>query len=124
MFKIRFIRNNFIIIISIFVLIIAFYLTSIISFRNFYSIILPAVFISITFFIAILFQFKAGKKQNAEFIGIVFKGMFIRLLILSVFVFTSLKFLDINKNSFIFSVLIFYIYYLVIEVIYTCIRNK
>jgi len=124
MFKIRFVRNNFFIIISIFVLIVALYLASVITLRNFYSIFLPAVFISISFHIAVFFQFRAEKKQNVEFIGTVFKGMGIRLLILLAFIITSLKFLDINKNSFIFSVLIFYIYYLTIEIIYISIRNK
>jgi hypothetical protein len=40
-----------------------------------------------------------------------------RMLILVFFVIISLKFLYINRNSFIFSTLIFYIYYLVIEII-------
>ncbi len=124
MFKIKFVRNNFIINISILVIIIALYLTSVISLRNFYSIILPAVFILVSFHLAIFFQFRAEKKQNQEFIGTILIGMGIRLFLLFIFTITSLIFLDINKNSFIFSVLIFYIYYLTIEIIYTCIRNK
>jgi F0F1-type ATP synthase assembly protein I len=124
MFKTKFMRNNFILIISILIVIIALYSLSVISLRVFYSIILPALFISISFHIAIYFQFKAEKKQNEEFIGAIFAGMGIRLFLLVVFTITSIKFLDINKNSFIFSILIFYIYYLTMEIIYICIRNK
>jgi len=124
MFKTKFLRYNFIVIISILILIIALYLLSVISLRVFYSIILPALFISISFHIAIYFQLKAEKKQNEEFIGTILMGMGIRLFLLVIFTITSLKFLDINKNSFIFSILIFYIYYLTMEIIYICIRNK
>jgi len=124
MFKTRFLRYNFIIVFSSLILIIALYILSVISLRVFYSIILPALFITLGFHIAIYFQFKAEKKHNEEFIGTILMGMGIRLFLLLIFIITSLKFLDINKNSFIFSILIFYIYYLTMEIIYLCIRNK
>ncbi len=124
MFHNKFLRNNSFLIIIAFVVIIAFYSTSLISYRNFFSIMLPAVFTTIGFIIAVIFLHKAEKKHSEDFIGIVFMGMGIRLLFLVVIITVSLIFLDINKNSFIFSVLIFYIYYLTIEIIYISIRNK
>jgi hypothetical protein len=44
--------------------------------------------------------------------------MIIRLLILLSVIFISLIFLDINRNSYIFSIFIFYIFYMIIEVFY------
>ena len=124
MFHNKFLRNNSFLIIFVFVVIITLYVTSLISSRNFYSIMLPAVFTTIGFIIAVVFLHKAEKKHSEAFIGTVFMGIGIRLIFLVVIITVSLKFLDINKNSFIFSVLIFYIYYLTIEIIYTSIRNK
>jgi hypothetical protein len=124
MFKDKLFRNNLFLVILAFLVIITLYSASIISYRNFYSIMLPGVFTTIGFIIAVIFLHIAEKKNSEAFIGAVFMGMGIRLLFLLVLIALSFKFLDINKNSFIFSVLIFYIYYLTIEIIYTSIRNK
>jgi hypothetical protein len=44
------------------------------------------------------------------------------VLILSIVVF-SLKFLEINRGGFIFSVFIFYVFYLIIEILYLNLRR-
>ena len=97
---------------------------SVVSYRVFFSIVLAALFATISFIIAVIFIKLSEKKPSQEVLGTIFKGMAVRLLVLVLLVIISLKFLDINQNSFIFSILIFYIYYLTLEIILLNIRNS
>jgi phosphatidylserine synthase len=63
-------------------------------------------------------------KSDKIFITSILGGMTIRLLILLGAVFISLKFLEINHNNFIFTLLFFYIYYLSIEIFYLNFKKK
>ncbi len=63
-------------------------------------------------------------RSDKIFISSILGGMVIRLFLLLGFVFISLKFLEINHNTFIFTVLIFYIYYLIIEIFYLNFKKK
>ena len=119
----KLIQISFIIVSFIFIIISVLYFSSVLSYLHFISILLPAIYTTAGFIITVLFIKKAEKQNNNEVIGTIFKGMGIRILVLILLVIISFKFLDINKISFIFSVLIFYIYYLTIEVIYLSIRK-
>ena len=72
-------------------------------------------------FLAIKIGFSRSDKI---FITSILGGMLFRLILLLRIVFISLKFLEINDNSFIFTVLIFYIYYLIIEIFYLNFKKK
>ena len=63
-------------------------------------------------------------KSDKIFITSILGGMTIRLVILLGAVFISLKFLEINHNNFIFTLLFFYIYYLSIEIFYLNFKKK
>ncbi len=65
------------------------------------------------------FAIKISLKSPQDFfLKAIFGGMVIRLFVVLMLVFISLKFLNINENSFIFFILFFYILYLIIEIIY------
>jgi len=68
---------------------------------------------------------KIGLKKTKEgFIKIVYGSMIIRLFSMLLIVLFVLLFLDINTNSFIFSIFIFYILYLFAEVYYLNLPKK
>jgi hypothetical protein len=64
------------------------------------------------------------KKTKEGFIKIVYGSMIIRLFSMLLIVLFVLLFLDINTNSFIFSIFIFYILYLFAEVYYLNLPKK
>jgi len=96
---------------------------SILPFKPLFSIFLPAIFTTFNFVLAVVSAGKSNKKPNKDQLNSFLKWMGVRMPILLIFVIISIKFLDINKNSFIFSTLIFYVYYLVIEVILLIIKE-
>ncbi len=76
---------------------------------------------SITIFNAGLgmISIKTGiNKPEKMFFQRLFGGMVIRFLLTLIMVVLALLFLELNRISFIFSVLFFYIFYLTIEIIY------
>ncbi len=76
-------------------------------------------------FVLGLLAIKIGiSRSDKIFILSILGGMLIRMILLLGVVFISLKFLEINHNSFIFTVLFFYIYYLIIEIIYLNFKRK
>ncbi len=112
--------------IFIFILFLSIFLLhnfSIISYQSLFSILIAAIFATINFVMAVLSIEISGKKHAQDALGTFMKGMLIRMAILVLLIIISIKFLDINLNSFIFSILIFYIYYLIIEVIFLLIRE-
>ena len=113
----RILKISFLIVLSAFIVLFLFNFLSILSYKAFFSILLPAIFATLNFVIAALSIDKSYKKPNKNVLDSFLKWMGFRMLILVFFVIISLKFLYINRNSFIFSTLIFYIYYLVIEII-------
>lgn len=67
---------------------------------------------------------KIGINQSYKiFLVSVFGGMLFRLVLLIILVFIALTFLDISRNIFIFSVLFFYILYLISEIFYLVLRD-
>ena len=94
------------------------FFANIFSFTQFVSILLALGITTINFITGFLSAKASLKKDNETFIKIVFGSMIIRLFSLLLIVLLSLIFLDINQNSFIFSIFIFYILFLFIEVYY------
>lgn len=84
----------------------------------FKSIIYSYLIMSLGFGLGVLVYVIGIKKSNPIFLALVWGGMFFRLILLTVMTFLTLKFLEINQNTFIFSSFIFYILYLIFEVIY------
>jgi positive regulator of sigma E activity len=119
----RILKISFLIVIGSFIVLLLFNFLSILSYKAFLSILIPAIFTTINFVIAALSIDKSYKKPNKNVLDSFLKWMGIRMLILVFFVIISLKFLYINRNSFIFSTLIFYIYHLVIEIILIIIKE-
>ena len=94
------------------------YFSDVFSFSQFISILL-ALGITAVNFLAEFLSVKIGiKKSDSAFLKIVFGSMIIRFFSLLLMILISLIFLDINKNSFIFSIFIFYILFLFIEIYY------
>jgi len=60
----------------------------------------------------------AYKRSDQMFMAIFFGGMILRLALILTAVLISLSFLELKQNSFIFSIFIFYILYLITEVVY------
>lgn len=119
----RVLKFSFVIVFASFLTLFLFNRFSIISYRELFSILLPCIFTTINFVLAAASIEKSYKKPHMNVLSSFLKWMGIRMLILVSFIIISLKFLDINKNSFIFSTLIFYIYYLTIEVIFIIIKE-
>lgn len=84
----------------------------------FTSIIYSYLIMSLGFGLGVLVYVVGIKKSNPIFLALMWGGMFLRLILLTVMIFLTLKFLEINQNTFIFSSFIFYILYLIFEVIY------
>jgi len=55
---------------------------------------------------------------------IILGGTVLRMFLLIGMVIAGLKILELSRNSFIFSVLFFYIFYLIIEIFYLNLRKK
>ncbi len=62
-------------------------------------------------------------KSDKSFIRNALGAMSLRLLSTVIMVFICLVFLELNQNNFIFSILIFYFFYLIIEIIYLNLRS-
>jgi positive regulator of sigma E activity len=95
----------------------------IITYIELLSISLPAIFTTVNFVLAAVSIDKSYKKPHKNVFDNFLKWMGVRMLLLVFFVIISLKFLEINQNSLIFSTLIFYVYYLAIEIIFIIIKE-
>lgn len=107
-----------------FLLIIVLYLIDILSKEYFKSFILAGI---ITTFNAVLgtISIKSGiNKPEKIFLQRLFGGMVMRFLTTLIMVVIALLFLELNRISFIFSILFFYIFYLIIEIIYLNLRQN
>lgn len=90
----------------------------------FTSIIYSYLIMSFGFGLGVLAFIIGIKRSNTIFLALVWGGMFLRLILLTIMTFLTLKFLEINQNTFIFSSFIFYILYLIFEVIYLNLRKN
>jgi hypothetical protein len=120
----KFLRKSIAISSILFLILLFFYVFSGISEIIFISVLIGGL-LALCNFILGLTSIKIGLNRSQDtFFKVVLGGMVFRLLLLLGLVFISLQFLNINENSFIFSILFFYILYLIIEVIYLYMKKK
>jgi len=110
-------------IISLLIITACFYF-SLLDKTSFYSIIIAAAIVSFNFLAGFLTIRYGINKPTQIFLLSVFGGMAVRLVLMLVMVLFCLKFLELNPNSFIFSILFFYIFLLTVEIIYLNLRKR
>lgn len=107
-----------------FLLIIILYLLNLLSEEFFKSFMLAGAITIINAGIGAI-SIKSGvNKPEKVFIQRLFGGIVIRFLTTLIMVVLALLFLELNRISFIFSILFFYIFYLVVEIIYLNFRQN
>lgn len=94
------------------------FMTNILLFEQVRSIILGGVITTFNAAIGFISIISGIRKEEKKFVRRVLGGMVIRFVLTLVMVGLALFFLELNRISFIFSILFFYIYYLVFEIIY------
>ncbi len=100
-----------------------FLLLKIVSGVHFFSILIGYLITTINFSVGVLWVRKSLKVTNETFIKSLLSGMGMRLFGILLLIILCWKFLDINEISFIFSILFFYFFYLIIEILYINRRN-
>lgn len=91
--------------------------------RVFFSLLIAYLITTINFFIGFA-AFKYGiNKREKTFIITALGGIVFRLIFSLFLVLISLLFLELNPNSFIFSIFFFYILYISIEIVYLNLRK-
>lgn len=101
-----------------------FYLLSGISVLIFKSILLGAFLSIINFIIGLLLIKFSLKKSDNIFLLTLWGGLLFRLILGLSLVLITLIFLEINTYGFIFSILFFYVFYLLIEIFYMNLGRK
>ena len=102
----------------IFISILLLFQFNIISFDFLKSFILAGVITYLNFASGYLFLKFSNNKSDNIFLIIVLGGMLLRLFMILLMVFISLKFLDIKTGVFIFVIFFFYVFYLLVEILY------
>ena len=101
-----------------------FYFYSGISGLIFKSILLGALLSIINFIIGLLLIKFSLKKSDNIFLLTLWGGLLFRLILGLSLVLITLIFLEINTYGFIFSILFFYVFYLLIEIFYLNLGRK
>jgi hypothetical protein len=115
--------NNFLLKISLFIgfifgAILLLFQINIITFDFFKSFILAGVITYLNFVSGYLFLKFSHNRSDNIFLIMILGGMLLRLFMILLLVFISLKFLDIKTGVFIFVIFFFYVFYLLIEILY------
>jgi len=100
------------------------YLISELSGLMFKSILLGAGFSTLNFTIGILLIKFSVNKSDRIFLLSLWGGLLLRLILGLLLVLITLIFLEINAYGFIFSILFYYVFYLVIEIFYLNLGRK
>jgi len=90
----------------------------------FKSILIGNFLAFLNFLLGLMFATWGIKRADKEFLASLFGGLIIRLSLLLVLLTSTLIFLEINEISFIFSILFFYFFYVIIEIIYLNLRKR
>ena len=90
----------------------------------FKSILIGDFLAFLNFILGLLFVSWGLNRPNKEFLASLFGGLLIRLSLLLILLTSTLIFLEINEISFIFSILFFYFFYVIIEIIYLNFRKR
>jgi hypothetical protein len=93
------------------------------------KIIFKSIFIGnflgfLNFLLDLMFVTWGINRAYKQFLTSLFGGLLIRLSLLLVLLTSTLIFLEINEISFIFSILFFYFFYVIIEIIYLNLRKR
>jgi len=105
-------------------LLVILFLTRIVSAIYFKSILIGVIIPIINFTIGfILIRFSHNKSENVFLISL-WGGLLFRLVFGLVLTLITLIFLEINTYGFIFSILFFYVFYLLIEIFYLNLGRK
>ncbi len=99
-------------------LITAFYFTSYLNTNLFISVLAGSLIVIFNFLIGFAFIKFSLSKSDKVFFSMLWGGMVLRLFFILILVFILLKFLELNATGFIFSILFFYVFYLIIEIFY------
>ncbi len=111
-----------------FVLILPFFLavlykTSIIKEDFFIAVIAGSIISSVNFILGIISIKMGDKKAPDAFMKTILGGTILRVFIMLILILLGLKILELSPNSFIFSVLFFYVFFLIIEIFYLNLRK-
>ena len=110
--------------ITFYVIISIFFLLSLISQKIFESILLGNSISILNFIIGFsLLKFSINKTEQV-FLLALWGGILIRLILGLALILITLIFLEINTYGFIFSILFFYVFYLLIEIFYLNLGRK
>ncbi len=104
-------------------LLIILYITSVISKDIFIAAASGAVISSINFILGMIAAKIGYKKAPDAFIKTILGGTILRLFLLIGMVVAGLKILELSRNSFIFSILFFYVFFLIVEIFYLNLRK-
>jgi hypothetical protein len=115
--------NNFLLKISLFIglifaCILLLYQINIITFDFLKPFIIAGVITYLNFVSGYLFLKFSKNKSDNIFLIMILGGMLLRLFMILLLVFISVKFLDIKTGVFIFVIFFFYVFYLLIEILY------
>ena len=97
---------------------------SVVPFDFLKSFIIAGVITYLNFLSGYLFIKFSYKKSDIIFLFLIFGGLLLRLFLMLLMVFISLKFLDIKTGVFIFVIFFFYVFYLFVEILYLYIEKK
>jgi len=100
------------------------YLASLISAILFESIIFGAVISLLNFLIGFLLIKFSLRRSEKIFLLSLWGGLLLRLILGLTLILITLIFLEINTYGFIFSILFFYVFYLLIEIFYLNLGRK
>ena len=102
----------------IFILFSVLNVTGIVSTIDFFSALSGFLLNLLNFFIGFLLLKKMKNQPFNKIFGLLVGGMLFRMAFMLILVFISLYFLELKAVSFIFSLLFFYIFYIVSEIFY------
>ena len=102
----------------IFILFSVLNVTGIVSSIDFFSALSGFLLNLLNFFIGFLLLKKMKNQPFNKIFGLLVGGMLFRMAFMLILVFISLYFLELKAVSFIFSLLFFYIFYIVSEIFY------
>lgn len=107
-----------------FLIVTVLYFTSVISAIIFKSLLIGAIISLLNFLIGFLLIKISLRKSEKIFLISLWGGLLLRLILGLTFILITLIFLEINNYGFIFSILFFYVFYLIIEIFYLNLGRK
>ena len=118
-----FLFSSVFLVLTFLIIILLFYL-DVLSKEDFKGFVLAGIITTFNVVLGLI-SIKSGiNKPEKMFFQRLFGGMVIRFFVMLIMVVLTLLFLELNRISFIFSILFFYIFYLVVEIIYLNFRQN